>query len=104
MNEIIELITKTYGLVGLLLIAPFVAVVVLWRHQVFREKEWALEGAKANDKLLEAYKLRVDDAQKISVKLTELNVEGAESDAATVNAIDKMAAMVTAMSQDKNRR
>ena len=41
MEELIQLIAKTYGLAGLIMLSPFVAVVFLWRHTVAQTKEIA---------------------------------------------------------------
>lgn len=63
MEELIQLIAKTYGLAGLIMLSPFVAVVFLWRHTVAQTKEIA----RVNEQ-------RVQEAKEIVSKLlTALN-------------------------------
>lgn len=61
MEELLLLISKTYGLVGLFIVAPVGALVVVWRHNVKLQKD-----------LAEAQKLRVKDAQDINSKLIDI--------------------------------
>lgn len=39
MEEVIQLIAKTYGIAGLIMLSPFVAVVFVWRHSILQGKE-----------------------------------------------------------------
>lgn len=84
MQEIIELIAKTYGLVGVFLVLPLIACWALWRDN----KELRAEAKKSNEEaakhiqecnnvVVEAQKQRVVDAQAISAKLIEMVAEQA---------------------------
>lgn len=90
MDELIQLITKTYGLVGLLILAPMGGLVIVYRDyrraQAERdraEREWAERLRKCeqecgerlsvvNDKVIGAQLQRVADAQAVTSKLVEL--------------------------------
>ena len=71
MKELILLVQKTYGLVGLLILAPFIAVVYLFKQNV------ALHGdvGKAMEKTTAAQEQRVNDAQAINLKLLDVMKE-----------------------------
>jgi hypothetical protein len=60
-EELLLLIQKTYGLIGLFLVAPIIALVFVWRQNVKLQKD-----------LSEAQKLRVKDAQDINSKLIDI--------------------------------
>jgi NACalpha-BTF3-like transcription factor len=84
MNELLELITKTYGLVGLLLAAPFVACYFVWMENKRLTASWekSFETARTNlqelnDKIVSAQQQRVADAQAITSKLIEIVSEQA---------------------------
>lgn len=61
MEELLLLIQKTYGLIGLFLVAPIGALIAVWRQNVKLQKD-----------LSEAQKLRVKDAQDINSKLIDI--------------------------------
>lgn len=64
MTELFELIAKTYGLIGLLLFSPFVAVVYLFRDNRSLRKD-----------LMSIQEMRIKDAQAVSEKLMEMASE-----------------------------
>lgn len=55
MDEIIQLVFKSYGLLGLLIIAPWFAAWLFWK-----------EGKEIHEKLSASQQQRVADAQEIS--------------------------------------
>lgn len=61
MEELIQLITKTYGIAGLIMLSPFVAVVFLWRHNL-----------KLQDKLETSQEKRIKDARDVSDRLIKV--------------------------------
>lgn len=84
MDELIQLIFKSYGLVGVILASPLVAVVFLWRHnQALQDKLQA-----ANDK-------RVEDAQRITDKLMLMSSEHASLSKETNLALDRIGDVLT---------
>lgn len=58
MDELIQLVAKTYGIAGLIMLSPFVAVVFLWKHNI------ALQ-----NKLETSQEKRIKDAQAVADKL-----------------------------------
>lgn len=71
MEEVILLVQKTYGIVGLLILAPFVAVVYLWRQNIKLNESVV----KATEKATAVQEQRVNDAQAISTKLIAVLTE-----------------------------
>ena len=61
MSEILELILKTYGIAGALLLMPFIAVVYLFK-----------ENKSLHADVMSVQKQRVEDAQAISNKMMEI--------------------------------
>ena len=84
MTELLELITKTYGLIGVFLVLPLISSIVLWRdNKSLRDenKKGNEEAAKhiqeCNNLVVDSQKQRVLDAQAISAKLLEMMAEQA---------------------------
>ena len=61
MEELLLLIQKTYGLIGIFLLMPVLGLVAVWRQNIKLQKDVA-----------EAQKLRVKDAQDINAKLIDI--------------------------------
>jgi uncharacterized protein YpmB len=85
-DEIFKLIVKSYGIIGLVLLSPFVAVFFLWKHtQRLQDKhEQALE------KVNETHLKRVDDAKQVTDKLLVMVEEHAELSKETNVALDRV--------------
>jgi hypothetical protein len=86
MEELVKFITETYGLGGVLLIAPYVALGILYKdyRKNIRDHEKTKDelGAKlsacekdCSEKMGKIYEQRVADAQAISEKLVEMAAE-----------------------------
>jgi hypothetical protein len=75
MNEVIELIAKTYGIVGVLILLPVVSTVwlALESRRIQKDKS-AIEKA-LTEKLESVHNQRVEDAKAISGKLMEMASE-----------------------------
>lgn len=58
MEELITLILKSYGIIGLIMCSPFVAVVFLWKNVIALHKE-----------LYKVHEMRINDAKAVSEKL-----------------------------------
>ena len=104
MEELLALITKTYGLVGLLMLFPFAACYFLWKENkrlttVIQTN--AEEGAKhlqeSNDRVVEATKQRVVDAQAVTSKLVELVSEQSASSKETNLALDHISEILSGL-------
>jgi len=86
MDELIQLVFKSYGIVGVIIFTPVIAVVFLWRHtQTLQERLQT-----ANDK-------RIEDSQRISDKLMGMASEHAVLAKETNMALDRIGDMMTAV-------
>jgi hypothetical protein len=94
-EEIIQLVTKTYGLVGLLLVAPIVAVVYQWKQN----NKLHAEVIKATQESTEAQKQRVADAQAISNKLLDVVSEQSALNKETNIALDQVRELLMFLSK-----
>lgn len=104
MDELVTLIAKTYGLVGLLIIFPFVACYLLWRenkritHIVEKNSdETAKRVQECNDKIVEAQKQRVVDAQAITNKLVEIVSEQSALNKETSLSLDRITEILSGL-------
>lgn len=79
MEELVQLVVKTYGLVGLFLLAPMVAIVYLWRRNM-----------KLDADMSRIQELRVTDAKSVSEKMMEIVVEQAGLNKETNIALDQV--------------
>lgn len=79
MEELVQLVIKTYGLVGLFLLAPMVAIVYLWRRN-----------NKLDADMSRIQELRVEDAKSVSAKMMEIVVEQAGLNKETNMALDQV--------------
>lgn len=83
MEDIVQLILKTYGVAGLIMLSPFVAVVFLWRHCVSQAKEQAAEIARINEQ-------RVAEAKATTEKLIALVSEQSSLNKETNMALERV--------------
>ncbi len=86
MEELILLMQKTYGLAGLLIIAPFVALYFLFRQNLRLHHDISV----ANEKTNEVQKQRVQDAQSVNEKLMEIIKEQSALNTETNIALDRI--------------
>lgn len=88
------LVYKSYGLVGLIILAPNVAVFFLWRENKNINAAHVRQLQAANDKVAAALHQRVVDAQAITNKLVEIVSEQAsvnkETNLALAQLVDKL--------------
>jgi hypothetical protein len=104
-EEIISLITKTWGIAGILLAAPFFAVWVLWRQNVSlsRELRKVVEGSKqeltaANDKASKIQEQRVTDAQAVTTKMMQVVSEQSALNKETNLVLDRVGDSLSVLS------
>lgn len=108
MQELFDLISKTYGIAGLIILSPFVGIFFLWRanqslhlqlaalsvaHAKTLEtstKEFLDKILLANDKIVAAQVQRVQDAQGISTMLVTIVSEQSSLNKETNMALDKI--------------
>jgi hypothetical protein len=104
MEEIIQLITKTYGLVGFLILAPFAGMMVVWNENKRltlalhdSERRGSDKQSEMNDKIVKAQEQRVADAQQISSKLVEIVSEQSALNRETNIALDRIGDMLSSL-------
>jgi hypothetical protein len=103
-EELFTLVAKTYGLVGLLILFPFVACYFIWRENkrltgvIERNaQETAKRVQECNDKIIEAQKQRVADAQAITSKLVEMVSEQSALNKETNLALDRISEILSGL-------
>lgn len=115
MEELFQLILKSYGIAGILILAPLAAAVYFWKDNRSLNKDLvacAKEHAKemkeaqasfmkllteANDKVVAAQTQRVQDAQNISTKLMEIVSEQSSLNKETSIALDRLSETVSVL-------
>jgi hypothetical protein len=91
MESILDLIVKSYGIVGVILISPILAMKYLWNHnQSLQEKLQA-----ANDKVAATESKRTDDAKEIAKTLISMAAEHAGLAKETNLALDRLGDTLT---------
>ncbi len=68
MEDLFLLISKTYGVAGLIILAPFFLLWVVWRDNIALRKELSASGKE----VVEAQKQRVKDAQDITLRVIDI--------------------------------
>lgn len=86
MEELAQLILKTYGIAGLLLLTPLIAVKLIWDHS----KEQGRQLQAANERVNETHAKRVDDAKQIADRLMGMVQEHAELSKETNMALERV--------------
>lgn len=93
MEQLFELIFKSYGIVGLIIISPLVALKFMWTHL----KEVQVQLQTANERVNETHSRRVEDAKEIAGKLMAMIAEHAELSKETNMALEKVGDMLTVL-------
>ena len=86
MEEIIHLIIKSYGIIGVILLSPMVALKFVWDHNKHLQGQLQI----ANDRVQEATTKRVDDSKSIVDKLLIMSSEHASLSKETNHALDRV--------------
>jgi hypothetical protein len=87
MEDLAQLILRTYGLVGLIILSPFIALVVLWRANVALQKSiTALQEA------------RIEDTKGISDRLITIVAEQSSLNKETNMALERVGDMLAVVS------
>lgn len=87
------LVQKTYGLIGVFLVAPMAAFVMVWRDNI----KLRTEANKAKNAEIDAHKLRVKDAQEVNVKLVDVIKEQNAMNSETNIALERIGDAFNAM-------
>jgi hypothetical protein len=100
-DEIIQLIIKSYGLIGLFLILPLLACYFLWKEnkRITQQLQDIHEDAArkiqaCNDRIIEAHKIRVTDAQAVSSRVMELSSEQTSGNKEYISALDRLTSII----------
>lgn len=99
MEALLELILKTYGLAGILLLSPLAAVWFLWKEN----KELRGLYQAAMEKVNETHLKRVDDSKAVSEKLLAMVQEHAELSTETNLALDRVGDTLTIVQANMGR-
>jgi single-stranded DNA-specific DHH superfamily exonuclease len=75
MEDLAQLVIKTYGIAGLIMISPFIAVVFLWRHCVSQAKEQAAEISRINEQRVAELKATTEKLVALISEQSALNKE-----------------------------
>lgn len=92
MEEIVQLVTKTYGVAGLIMLSPLVAVVFLWRQNLAQ----TIELARVNEQ-------RIADAKAVSEKLLLMVKEQSTLNQQTNSALERVGDVITMLSTHQLR-
>jgi hypothetical protein len=96
-EDLLQLILKTYGVAGIIMLSPFAAVWILWKAN----EKLRTEIQSANDKVSAVQDKRVDDAKEVASKLLAMAKEHAALATETNAALDRVGDM---MSMIQSRR
>jgi hypothetical protein len=86
MDELIKSVLQSYGLVGVILAAPLVGLVYVWK-----------DNKALQEQVVEAQKQRVADAQQVADKLITMIQEQAGLAKETNIALDRLGNMLSSM-------
>jgi hypothetical protein len=103
MQELIELIQKTYGLVGLLIFLP--AVFAVWVFKAYQKqvKDRQTDNKEWEDKLEKVQEQRVQDAQAITTKLVEIVSEQSGLNRETNMALERITEVMNTVTATMNQ-
>jgi uncharacterized protein involved in tolerance to divalent cations len=107
-DELVQAFVKSYGIVGLIIIAPVVGMVYLWRENIKLNTEMrvmAAEYAKRIDEMgqrvVAAQEKRVDDSHNITTQLVDMISEHSGAQKETNLALDRIGDMVSDLMRNK---
>jgi len=110
MEEIIQLVVKSYGVIGLVMLSPFVGVWFLWKqNQKLHDQIAALTQASserlvaAGEKVVAAQQQRVVDAQAIMERLVTMVTEQSGLNKETNLALERVSDLMSMMSSGPKR-
>lgn len=102
MESLVDAIIKSYGLIGLIMMSPFIAAVYLWKDNVRLNKSLQELAQKYTDaidgmgqRVVAAQEKRVDDSKGISVQLMAMVGEHSAQAKEQTLALDRVGDMVS---------
>jgi len=109
MDELIQAILKSYGVIGLLILTPVIAVVFLWKDNVRLNnelralvKEFSEKIDDMGKRVVASQEKRVDDSHSITSQLVEMISEHTASAKETATALDRVGDMVSMLNAQFN--
>jgi C4-dicarboxylate-specific signal transduction histidine kinase len=102
MEDLVQAILKSYGLIGLFMIAPVVAAVFLWLDNKRLNNKMQTIAEKSSERIETAVEKRVEDAQAITNKLVEMIHEQSSLNKETNLALDRIGDMVSMLNAQFN--
>lgn len=92
MDELFQLFAKTYGIAGLLVLAPFIGIFYLWRQNV-----------KLHKSVGDVQEKRIEDAKAISTKLMEIVEEQGAQNRESNIALDQVRDLLMRITVQKDK-
>lgn len=109
MDELVNAIVKSYGIIGLFMVAPIVAVVYLWRDNIRLNKALSELAQKHTDtvdalgqRVVAAQEKRVEDSKGLTGQLMAMVGEHAASSKEQTLALDRVGDMVSMLNAQIN--
>lgn len=97
MDELVQLIAKTYGLAGLIMLSPFIMLGYVWKNNLKLHNDLAKVNTEMkavqeqrNADVTKVQEARVNDAKQISEKVIEMVEEQAGLNKETNIALDQV--------------
>lgn len=108
MEELFQLVAKTWGIAGIILLTPTAGCVFLWRHYVAKEKEWRQAEKEWVKKLEDIHAKRVEDVKSLGEGLRAIAIEQSGLNKETNMALDRisetMSSLQAVISASSSRR
>jgi C4-dicarboxylate-specific signal transduction histidine kinase len=101
-EELVQAIVKSYGIIGLFMLAPIIASVYLWLDNKRLNDKMQTISQQASERIEAAVSKRVEDAQSITNKLVEMIHEQSSLNKETNLALDRIGDMVSMMNAQFN--
>lgn len=97
MEELIQLVAKTYGVVGIIMLSPIAGCVFLWRAYVGSLKDHRASEQEWMKEIKETHNKRIEDAKEMAAGLKEIAVEQAQLNKETNIALDRINDTMTSL-------
>jgi hypothetical protein len=101
MEEIIALVTKTYGIAGLIMLSPFVGLVFVWKHNLSLQRDLAKVQENSQREISKVQESRVSDAKAMSEKILTLDEESSATARETSIALDQVRDLLMKLTTSK---
>lgn len=102
MTELVELISRTYGIVGLLILAPFASTVYLWMYIVRTRDAMLAQSTEFIRQMSELNQLRIDDMSRASSQVSSVQEKRVSDAQEVVNKLITTVSEQTAMNAETN--